>query len=48
VAVLETCKYLETLGFEVTYLPVDMDGIVTEAALVAAVDPQKTLLGIHI
>jgi cysteine desulfurase len=28
-AVLETCKYLETLGYEVAYLSVDKDGLIS-------------------
>ncbi|MBE2281545.1 MAG: cysteine desulfurase [Ignavibacteriaceae bacterium] len=27
-AVLDVCKYLETIGFEVTYLPVNKDGLI--------------------
>lgn len=27
-AVLDTCKYLETIGFDVTYLPVKSDGLI--------------------
>lgn len=42
VAVLEVCRHLGTLGFTVIELPVDNDGVVSEAELVAAVDPART------
>ncbi|MGF1539604.1 MAG: cysteine desulfurase family protein [Pleurocapsa sp.] len=32
-AVLDPCKYLETLGFEITYLPVKPDGLIDLAQL---------------
>ena len=42
-AVLDSCKYLETRGFEVTYLPVDSRGMLDLAQLEAAIT-EKTLL----
>ncbi len=42
-AVLHTCKYLETQGFKVTYLPVNKDGLVNPEDVEKAVTP-KTLL----
>lgn len=42
-AVLETCEYLEKNGFEVTYLPVDKDGMLDLAELEAAIT-DKTIL----
>ena len=36
-AVLHTCQYLEKQGFEVTYLPVDGDGIVSPQAVEAEI-----------
>ena len=42
-SVLSTCKYLEELGVEVTYLPVDSNGIV-QASVVADAITDKTVL----
>ena len=42
-SVLESCKILEKLGFEVTYLPVDKHGLVNIAELIHCMG-QKTIL----
>jgi cysteine desulfurase len=45
-AVTEVCKYLETEGYKVTYLPVDEYGLVDPARVEDAVTPQTILITI--
>lgn len=45
-AVLNTCAYLEKLGWEVTYLPVDEKGFIDPAAVEAAIRPQTVLISV--
>jgi cysteine desulfurase len=43
-AVLDTCKHLEKLGAQVTYLPVNQQGLIDLNELEAAITPQTILL----
>jgi cysteine desulfurase len=45
-AVLYTCKYLETRGFKVTYLPVSKEGLVNPADVEAAITSKTVLITI--
>lgn len=45
-SVLETCEYLETIGYGVTYIEVDRHGIVDPAAMVAAFRPETGVVSI--
>lgn len=45
-AVLDTCKYLESKGFEVTYLPVQPDGLINLAVLTEALRPDTILVSV--
>ncbi|WP_018133498.1 cysteine desulfurase family protein [Effusibacillus pohliae] len=45
-AVLHTCEFLEKMGFTVTYVPPDPDGIVPAEAVVAAIRPDTTLVSV--
>ncbi len=45
-AILHTCQYLEKQGYEVTYLDVDRDGIVSPKDLEAAIRPDTILVSI--
>ena len=45
-AVLDVCRYLETQGCEVTYLPVQPDGLLDLATLQAALRPDTILVAV--
>jgi cysteine desulfurase len=45
-AVLHPCQYLENMGFEVTYLPVNDDGMVSHEAVGNAITDRTTLVSV--
>ncbi|MEM9484366.1 MAG: cysteine desulfurase family protein [Cyanobacteria bacterium P01_F01_bin.116] len=45
-AVLDPCRYLESLGFEITYLPVDGDGLLNLSSLEKAIRPETILVSV--
>jgi cysteine desulfurase len=45
-AVLDPCRYLQTLGFEVTFLPVQSDGLVNVIELERALRPDTILVSV--
>jgi cysteine desulfurase len=45
-AVLHACQYMETRGYEATYLPVGTNGVVDPAAVEAAIRPDTALITI--
>ncbi|MBD2384109.1 IscS subfamily cysteine desulfurase [Cylindrospermum sp. FACHB-282] len=45
-AVLDPCKYLKTLGFEITILPVQQDGLIDLTELEKALRPETILVSV--
>lgn len=45
-AILNSCEYLEHLGYQVTYLDVDSEGLVSPEAVAQAIRPDTTLISI--
>jgi len=45
-SVIETCKFLEKMGFNVSYLPVDKDGLVSPADIKKAIDDRTILISV--
>ncbi|MCB1192132.1 MAG: cysteine desulfurase [Leptospiraceae bacterium] len=45
-AVLDTCRYLEKLGFQVTYLPVDTDGLVNLKDIEKSITKETILISV--
>lgn len=45
-AVLDTCKYMETKGYEVTYLPVQRDGLLDLEVVKSSIRPDTILVSV--
>ena len=45
-AVLETCRYLKTIGFDIAYLPVDQDGLISLSNLEETISKNTFLCSI--
>ena len=45
-AILHTCEWLEKQGFEITYVPVDADGLINPADVEAAITDKTILISI--
>jgi len=45
-AILDPCHYLENLGFTITYLPVQADGLISLAELEAAIKPETIMVSV--
>jgi cysteine desulfurase len=45
-AVLDTCKHIEKMGGEITYLPVNKEGLITAEQVAAAIRPNTILIAI--
>lgn len=45
-AVLDTCKHIEKLGAEITYLKADTDGLISVAQVEAAIKPNTVLVSV--
>ena len=45
-AVLDTCAYLESIGYEITYLEVQADGLIDVAQLATALRPDTILVSV--
>jgi cysteine desulfurase len=47
-SILEPCRYLEQLGFDITYLPVDENGLLSIGQLEAAIRPDTILVSVMV
>ncbi len=45
-AVLDPCRYLQSLGFEITFLPVQKDGLIDLTELEEALRPDTILVSV--